>query len=114
MFQIGDLVSPSSEYPSSIGRRRRREGEVVSVKRFIGVRWKGMATIERLAPKFIRPLPRLGRQKLLDEIDAAATALYDELNPEWEKTINVSKCKCIRRVMKKAGIPYRSLFGEPH
>lgn len=39
------------------------------------------------------------RKRYSDEIDRKATALYDRLNPDWTRTINVSKAECIRRVM---------------
>lgn len=38
------------------------------------------------------------RQVRLARIDARATALYDKLNPNWEREIRVSKAECIRRV----------------
>jgi hypothetical protein len=36
-----------------------------------------------------------------DEIEAAALALYDELNPDWQREVLVSKDECIRRAREQ-------------
>ena len=99
IFQIGDLVTPNSLYPRGT-LQRRREGRITHIKgSIVTVRWNDLATPERLAQQFLKTLPRLTRRRRLDEIDAAATALYDKLNPNWLREINISKYECIRRVM---------------
>lgn len=41
------------------------------------------------------------RQKRSADIDALATRLYDDLNPNWEREIKVSKAECIRRMEER-------------
>lgn len=40
------------------------------------------------------------RKRREEEIEKAATALYDTMNPRWDVEIIVSKAKCLRMARK--------------
>lgn len=48
----------------------------------------------------MKPISKLTKNER-EDLDRRANQLYDQLNPEPEKMINVSKAECIRRVREK-------------
>jgi hypothetical protein len=53
-------------------------------------------------PRVVKSTTQKNRERL-EEIDAKATALFDQLNPNWETETRVSKDECIKRVMRALG-----------
>lgn len=47
-----------------------------------------------------------------DVIERRALALYDRLNPDWERTIRVSKAECIKMAQREIAARRARAYGE--